>query len=78
MICDLRLVDMNEEELVAIVEQPDGSMLDTTVQVARNGGASPLRSNAEGSKSTSAADDLLPITQENSRSSDGLLPRMCC
>ncbi len=38
MVCDQRLVDMDDDELVAIIEQPDGSMLDTPVQVARNGG----------------------------------------
>ncbi len=42
---------MDEEELVAIIEQPDGSMLDTPVRVARNGGACRVRSNAEGSTS---------------------------
>ncbi len=56
MICDQRLVDMDEEELVAIVEQPDCSMLDMPVLVARNGGAGPVRSNAQGSKSASASD----------------------
>ncbi len=54
MICDQRLVDMDEEELVAIIEQPDGSMLDTPVRVAYNGGAGRVRSNAEGSNSASA------------------------
>ncbi len=47
---------MDEEELVAIIEQPNGSMLDTSVRVARNGGAGPVSSNAEGSKSASASD----------------------
>ena len=47
---------MDEEELVVIIEQPDGSMVDTPVRVARNGGAGPVRSNAEGSKSASASD----------------------
>ncbi len=56
MICDLRLVDMDEEELVTIVEQPDGYMLDTPVRVARNGGAAEVRSNARGSKSAPAPD----------------------
>ncbi len=56
MICDQCLVDMDDEERVAIIEQPDGSMLDTPVRVARNGRASPFRSNAEGSKSASAPD----------------------
>ncbi len=72
MICDQRLVDMDDDEHVAILEQPDGSMLYTPVLVARNGGAGPARSNAEGSKSTSAFDRA-----GNSRSSDGLLPSMC-
>ncbi len=72
MICDQRLVDMDDDERVAIVEQPDGSMLDTPVRVACNGGAGPVRSNAQSSKQ-----HLLPIAQENSRSSDGLLPSMC-
>ena len=56
MICDQRLVEMDDDERVAIVEQPDGSMLDTPVRVARNGGAGPVRSNAQGSKSASASD----------------------
>ena len=56
MICDQRLVDMDEEELVAIIEQPDGSMVDTPVRVALNGGACPVRSNAQASKSASASD----------------------
>ncbi len=56
MICDQRLVDMDDDERVAIVEQPDGSMLDTPVRVTRNGGASRVRSNAEGSKTSSASD----------------------
>ena len=47
---------VDEEELVAIIEQPDGSMVDTPVRVARNGGAGPVRSNAEGPKSASAPD----------------------
>ncbi len=47
---------MDEEELVAVIEQPDGSMLDAPVRVARNGGAGPVRSNAQGSKSASASD----------------------
>ena len=47
---------MDDDERVAIVEQPDGSMLDTPVRVARNGGAGPVRSNAKGSKSASASD----------------------
>ncbi len=55
-MCDQRLVDMDDEERVAIIEQPDGFMLDTPVQVARNGGAGPVRSTAEGSKSASAPD----------------------
>ena len=38
MICDLRLVDIDEEELVAVIEQPDGSMLDTPVPVAAMAG----------------------------------------
>ena len=56
MICDQRLVEMDDDERVAIVDQPDGSMLDTPVRVARNGGAGPIRFNAEGSKSASAPD----------------------
>ena len=56
MICDQRLVEMDDDERVAIVEQPDGSMLNTPVRVARNGWAGPVRSNAEGSKSASASD----------------------
>ncbi len=54
MICDQRLVDMHDDERVAIIEQPDGSMLDMPVRVARNGGAVPVHSNAQGSKSASA------------------------
>jgi hypothetical protein len=42
MICDQRPVDMDEEELVSIIEKPDGSMLDTPV--ACNGGAGPAES----------------------------------
>ncbi len=47
---------MDEEELVAIFEQPDGSLLDAPVRVACNGGAGRERSNAHGSKSASAPD----------------------
>ncbi len=54
MICDQRLVDIDDEKRVAIVEQPDGSMLNTPFRVARNGRAGPVRSNAQGSKSASA------------------------
>jgi hypothetical protein len=35
-------------------EQPDGSMLETLVRVARNGGAVQVRSNGKSSKSASA------------------------
>ena len=56
MICDQRLVEMDDDERVAIVEETDGSMLDTPVRVACNGGAGPVRSNAEGLKSASASD----------------------
>ncbi len=56
MVCDQRLVDMDDDERVAIVEQPDGSMLDTPVLVVRHGGGGPVRSNATGSKSASASD----------------------
>ncbi len=72
MICDQRLVDMDDDKRVAIVEQPDGSMLDTPVRVARNGGAGPVRLMPKVRNP-----HLLPIEQENSRSSDGLLPSMC-
>ena len=44
---------MDDDGHVAIIEQPDGSMLETPVLVARNGGAGRVRSNAEGSKSAS-------------------------
>ncbi len=56
MICNQRLVEMDDDERVAIVEQPDGSMLDTPVQVACNGRAGSFRLHAEGSKSASASD----------------------
>jgi hypothetical protein len=59
-----RLVDMDEEELVAIIEQPDGSMLDTPVGVARNGGVGRVRSNAEGSKSASAPDRAVKFKKQ--------------
>ncbi len=39
MICDQRLVNMDHDELVAIIEQLDGSILDMAVKVVRNGGA---------------------------------------
>jgi hypothetical protein len=39
VIGDQRLVDMDDDDLVAIIEQPDGSMLDTLVWVARKGPA---------------------------------------
>ncbi len=35
---DQRIVDMDEEELVAIIKQPDRSILDTPARVARNCG----------------------------------------
>ncbi len=70
MICDQRLVDMDDEERVAIVQQPDGSMLDTPVPVARNGGAGPVCSKVP-------SPHLLSIAQENSRISDGLLQSVC-
>ena len=47
---------MDDDGQVVVIEQPDGAMLDTTVRVARNGGAGRVRSNAEGSKSASASD----------------------
>ncbi len=60
MVCDQRLVDMGDDERVdervTIVEQPEGSMLNTPVRVARNGRARPVRSNTQGSKSASAPD----------------------
>ena len=71
MICDRRLVEMDDDERVAIVEQPDGSMLDTPVLVARNGRACPVHSNAKGSKSESASD--LAGKSKKQR----LLPSMC-
>ncbi len=66
MICDQRLVDMDEEELVAIIEKPDGFMLYTPVRVARNGGAGRVRSNhdAEGSKSASAPDRAVKFKKQ--------------
>ena len=45
---------MDDDEHFVVIEQPDGSMLDTPVRVARNGGAGRFRSNAKGSKSASA------------------------
>ena len=45
---------MDDDGHVVVIEQPDGSMLDTPVRVARNGGAGRVRSNADGSKSASA------------------------
>ena len=47
---------MDDDKLVAIIEQPDGSMLDTPVRFACNGGAGRVRSNAEGSQSASVPD----------------------
>ena len=47
---------MDDDGHVVVIEQPDGSMLDTPVRVARNGGTGRVRSNAEGSKSASAPD----------------------
>ena len=47
---------MDDDGHVVVIEQPDGSMLDTPFRVARNGGAGRVRSNAEGSKSASAPD----------------------
>ena len=47
---------MDDDEHVAIIEQPDGSMLETPVRVARNGGTFQVRSNGKGSKSASAPD----------------------
>jgi hypothetical protein len=69
--CDQRLVDMDEEELVAIIEQPDGSMLDTPVCAARNGGAGPVRSNVQGSKSASAPDRAGKFKKQRPGSSPG-------
>ena len=45
---------MDDDRHVVIIEQPDGAMRDTPVQVARNGGAGRVRSNSQGSKSASA------------------------
>ena len=56
MICDYCFVGMDDNRHVVVIEQPDGAMLDTPVRVARNGGAGRVRSNAEGSKSTSTSD----------------------
>ena len=56
MICDQCLVGMDDDGNVVVIEQHDGSMLDTPFRVARNGGAGRVRSNAEGSKSASAPD----------------------
>ena len=47
---------MNDDDHVVIIEQPDGSVLETPVRVAPNGGAGRVRSNGEGSKSASAPD----------------------
>ena len=44
----------DDGHVVVVIKQPDGSMLDTPVRAARNGGAGRVRSNAEGSKSASA------------------------
>ena len=44
---------MDDDGHVVVIEQPEGSMLDAPVRVARTGGAGPVRSNAEGSKSAS-------------------------
>ncbi len=59
----MRLVNMDKEELVAIIEQPDGSMLDKTIRVARNGGGGRVRSNAKGSKSASSPDRAVKIQE---------------
>ena len=45
---------MDDDGHVVVIKQPDGAMLDTPVRVARNGGASRVRSHAEISKSASA------------------------
>ena len=47
---------MDDDGHVVVIKHPDGAMLDTVTpfRVARNGGAGPVRSNAEGSKSASA------------------------
>jgi hypothetical protein len=72
---DQRLVDMDDDEIVAIIEQPDGSMLDTPVRVAQNGGAGRIRSNAEGFKYASALDRAVKFKKQ--RLLAELLEQMC-
>ena len=45
---------MDDDRNVVVIEQPDGSMIDTPLRVARNGGADRVRSNAQGFKSATA------------------------
>ena len=55
---------MDDDEHLAIIEQPDGSMLETPVRVDRNGGAGRVRCNGEGLKSLSAPDHAVKFKKQ--------------
>ena len=68
---------MDDDKHVAIIEQPDGSMLDRPVLVARNGGACRVRSNAVGSKSASAPVHALKSKKQRRALGEYVLPNVC-
>ncbi len=55
---------MDDGEHVAIIKQPDGSMLKTPVRVACNGWACQVRYNAEGSKSAFGLDRAVKFKKQ--------------
>ena len=66
---------MDDDDDVAIIEQPDGSMLETLVRVASNGGAGRVRSNGKGSKSASASDRAIKFKKQHRAPGKYVLPK---
>jgi hypothetical protein len=80
--CDQCLIDMDDDERVAIIEQPDDSMLairqSELLAVIRQSELLAMAGPAESVLMPKVpSQHLLPMAQENSRNSDGLFPSMC-
>ena len=75
MICDQRLIGKDDDDHVVVIEQSDGSMLDTPVRVARNSGAGRVSSNAGGSKSASAPVCAVKLKKQQRAPEKYVLPK---
>ena len=66
---------MDDDGHVVVIEQPDGAKFATPFRVARNGGAGRVRSNADGSKSTSAPDRAVKSKKRRRAPEKYVLPK---